>query len=250
MPLPFLAVLGVGALVGLVGYVGYRAVKHFVFNEPWDITWKGVAASVAAGAVALPAILFGSGILAAAAGVELTPLAVGGATSIVGAVTGSANDGDDPKQQQGPPANTGPQINPEFDPFSDPATVTTSSDTTAEPRPDQLPTDTATVESSTPTLETGPQAQTQPEQDSLPAPPPSYVVEKGDTLTAIAREKGLTLAALEEANPQLAQRKLPKGYSSPWDYIRTGETIFLPSKTPGLNASLSQIGEPARVTDK
>src|SRR4051794_21072013 len=102
MPLPILAVLGVGAVAGLAGYVGYRAFKHFVSHEPWDLTWKGAGASLAAGAVALPAVLFGSGILAATAGVELTPLALGGATSIVGAITGATHNDSakDPAPQQ------------------------------------------------------------------------------------------------------------------------------------------------------
>jgi len=39
---------------------------------------------------------------------------------------------------------------------------------------------------------------------SSPAPGPAYVVQPGDTLTAIANRFGVTLAALEAANPQIA----------------------------------------------
>ncbi|MEZ0230737.1 MAG: LysM peptidoglycan-binding domain-containing protein [Planctomycetota bacterium] len=250
--MPFLAVLGIGAVVGLVGYVGYRAVKHFVFKEPLDITWKGVAASAAAGAVALPLALFGSGALVAAAGVELTPLALGGATTIVGAVSGSVNDGDEKKPAKEPAQVAPPQINPNFNPFAEPAApVTTATET--DPEPVAEPAEPAPVESSLPTLEPDPKpdgAQTRPPEQQTQAPE-KYTVQSGDTLSAIARDQGISLAELEKANPQLAERKLPKGYSSPWDYIRTGEQIFMPpSDTPGVNGAFQRMGEPARVTDK
>src|SRR5581483_11430684 len=92
-------------------------VKHFFFNDPWDLSWKGAAASAAAGAVALPAALFGSGLLAGAAGLELTPLALGGATSIAGAVTGAVED-PGKKQPAVAPVTAQPPINPDFNPFA------------------------------------------------------------------------------------------------------------------------------------
>jgi tyrosinase len=39
---------------------------------------------------------------------------------------------------------------------------------------------------------------------SSPAPGPEYVVQSGDTLNAIAKRFGVGLAALEAANPQIA----------------------------------------------
>jgi len=261
--MPILAVLGIGALVGLAGYLGYHAVKHIFFKDPWNLSWQGAGASLAAGAVALPAVLFGSGVLAGAAGLELTPLAIGGATSVVGAITGAVED-----KKPAAPKPTAPAVDPHFNPFSDPAAVTTADNTATVDSSDAAPvasSSTAPVESSTAGRDQDPNGKEPGEGKEPPAgshpvtlpPPPaptstSYTVQSGDTLTSIAREAGISLKALEQANPQLIHRKLPKAYTSGWDYIRDGEkiTVPAPSKTPGLNQSLGQIGDPAPGTDQ
>ena len=50
----------------------------------------------------------------------------------------------------------------------------------------------------------------------------TYVVQRGDTLTQIAREHGVSLAALLQANPQIADPNL----------IHVGERIAIPSPAP------------------
>lgn len=68
-----------------------------------------------------------------------------------------------------------------------------------------------------------------------PAPTPapsgshagSYTVQAGDTLSAIAQRQGVSLAALEAANPQL---------SNP-NYIYPGETLYLPGGSDSSGSS-------------
>lgn len=65
-----------------------------------------------------------------------------------------------------------------------------------------------------------------------PAPSPSgshgrtYIVQAGDTLSAIAQRQGVSLAALEAANPQVGNP----------NYIYPGETIHLPGDSHGSSS--------------
>ncbi|MEZ0230739.1 MAG: LysM peptidoglycan-binding domain-containing protein [Planctomycetota bacterium] len=81
--------------------------------------------------------------------------------------------------------------------------------------------------------------------DMLPLP--THEVARGETLTKIAAKYGVTLQQMKEANPQLAARPVPLAYSSPWNYIRAGEKVFLPSapRGMGLDEALDQIGREA-----
>jgi len=59
------------------------------------------------------------------------------------------------------------------------------------------------------------------------APPQSkqeYIVQKGDTLTSIAKKYGVTLSALEKANPQLGPPKRS------FDKIFPGDPVKIPAK--------------------
>ena len=70
----------------------------------------------------------------------------------------------------------------------------------------------------------------------------TYVVQKGDSLSSIAAAHGLTLAALEAANPQLGPLS-----GRNWKLIYSGEHVLLPNgATPGalLIASKAPTGPP------
>lgn len=81
----------------------------------------------------------------------------------------------------------------------------------------------------------GPSGSTPGAPAPTPAPPTggshagSYTVQAGDTLSAIAQRQGVSLAALEAANPQL---------SNP-NYIYPGETIHLPGNQHGGSGDYS-----------
>ena len=256
--MPLLAVLGVGASsVSPATSATTRSSTSF-FHDDWNLSWKGAGASLAAGAVALPAVLFGSGVLAAASGVELTSLAMGGATAIAGATTGAIEDPskkvDSPAPVQKAPVQTAPATTAPVDsynPFADAAAVTTASDNEA-PVGDLAPVSSsanATLDVNTAPVESASAPVNDPAQPIATNPDP-YTVKRGDTLTKIARENGVSLADLEKANPQLADRQLPAAYKSPWDFIRTGEQIAIPSKTPGVKKALDKIGDPVPGTDQ
>src|SRR3954451_9082870 len=57
---------------------------------------------------------------------------------------------------------------------------------------------------------------------SSPAPGPAYVVQTGDTLTAIAARFGVTLATLEAAIPQITDP----------NHIFPGQIVTIPGSSP------------------
>lgn len=59
-----------------------------------------------------------------------------------------------------------------------------------------------------------PSAEPSPQQDSV-----IYVVKKGDTLWAIARQFGITVEALQEANPEVTDPKK----------LRIGQELVIPA---------------------
>jgi LysM repeat protein len=230
--MPILAVLGIGALVGLAGYLGYHAIKHFFFHSGWDLSWKGAGASVAAGAVALPALLFGSGLLAAGAGLELTPLALGGGASAIGAITGAIED---PGQKAPKPV----------------APVASASVNVVKTPPVVAHVSTASVAHVSTLSIAHVSTATAP---LVAVTPKEYTVVAGNTLTEIAAKLGVSLAALEKANPQIGNRPLPANspYTSAWNLIRPGDEINIPppAKSPGVTAALGKIGDPVPGNDQ
>jgi len=72
-----LLLMGAGAAVGVAAYVGYHAIRHYGFNDRWDLSWRGALASASVGALApipyAPAIVqLGAGLgLAAYSGYHL-----------------------------------------------------------------------------------------------------------------------------------------------------------------------------------
>jgi LysM repeat protein len=315
--MPLFALLGIGAVVGLAGYVGYHAVKHFFAHSAWNLSMKGAATALLAGAVALPALAAGSGALAAAAGLELTPLTLGGGASAIGAIAGAIED---PSKKALPPAapvtskepvTTAPiafkpvvapvvtRIAPKgpvnsnepiahvpssslVKPIKGPVAHVSSSVvahvssgtiarvTSASPAHvssssiahtgsasiGHISSSSITPRGNPTIAHVGSGAKLLPPTEGLGAGPVArkeYTVVAGNTLTGIAAQFGVSLAALEQANPQIGEDKLPAGspYKSPWDLIHPGEEVNIPtassaipapSKTKGFGAALGTIG--------
>ena len=98
---------------------------------------------------------------------------------------------------------------------------------------------------------------------SFPAPGPAYVVQTGDTLTAIAARFGVTLAALEAANPQITDPNhifagqvvtIPGSFPAPGPayVVQTGDTLTAIATRFGvtlaaLEAANPQITDPNRI---
>lgn len=246
--MPLLLIIGAGAVLGVGAYFAAHGLAHVLthFGVDWPIvkkldgpvTLKGALTSLVAGAAALPATIWGAGLLGAALGVELLPTAIAGAAGSVASVSGEIVD-----HLHGKQANT-TTVAP---PTSATTTTTTSTDNSVS---------TSTNASVAPA--TSPVASSEPAPGPVVHPAPadvshvdSYAVVKKDTLWAIAREHHITLGELEAANPQIGERTPPAGYSSPWDYIRVGDELTIPSvQATGVTKTLDKIGEPVAGRDQ
>jgi LysM repeat protein len=106
-------------------------------------------------------------------------------------------------------------------------------------------TDAGSITSSAPAPQTTPVSGMAPAVKSVdiaspPAPSEAkeYVIAKGDTLRAIARENGLSLKALMEANPDVQAKKL-----------QIGQKLQLPAGTAGVAATSATGATPGATAD-
>jgi hypothetical protein len=213
--MPFLLILGVGAVVGVAGYLAAHGIAHVLrhYGVEWPIfremdgpiTTRGTLTALAAGAVALPAVLYGAALLGPALGVQFLPGAIGGATGTIAAVGGELVDHVHGKA----PPTTAPKPSAILRPRTN--------------EPDQ------------------------PRQ--APAPVPTAIphdVGPGETLSRIADDNDVSLDELERANKWIGERTPPEAFKSPWDYVLVGETVAIPVMTPGAARALDKVAEPDR----
>jgi LysM domain len=73
----------------------------------------------------------------------------------------------------------------------------------------------------------------QPQAPSDAAPAGTYRVKENDTLTAIAKRHGISLAALEAANPELGAASRRHGKLQGFDYLEVNQVIHIPSADSG-----------------
>jgi hypothetical protein len=250
--MPLLLIIGAGALLGLAAYAGVHVAAHLLRKIPyfsnWPIlksadtsmTWKGALAATAAGAVALPLTIVGAGAAGAALGVEFLPPAIGTAAGTVASVGGEIVDHLGLGHESKP-------VTPALKPIPTLAPVTTASPTQTKTAPTETQQTTPPqkkVEHPLPVVKPLPKPITQepPAQQT----PKTYVVEKGDTLSGIAAENHVSLSSLEQANPAIGARRAPIAFKSPWDFIKPGDVVEVPttppaSKTTGAAGALGKI---------
>lgn len=115
-----------------------------------------------------------------------------------------------PAETEAPPPDTNPVVTP-FEPTSAPPVET-------------LPPESNTTATFQPPGETTP-ITAAPATQTIPTPPPApateYKVVKGDTLTTIAAHFGITVKALQEANPTVVPTRL-----------QIGQTLQIPPPAP------------------
>ncbi|MEY2466978.1 MAG: N-acetylmuramoyl-L-alanine amidase, partial [Verrucomicrobiota bacterium] len=91
-----------------------------------------------------------------------------------------------------------------------------------------------------PTMDTNPPPMVSnvppPMVENIAPPTPStqeYAIVKGDTFSSIAKHYGVTIKAIQDANPNVDPKKL-----------KIGQKILVPAPTPGVNAAPSAVSAP------